>query len=110
MKILKKIFFIFLTIFLFFSLIPNILNFKNRLGLYQEIKKELEEEKKKTIELKTNIAKKKSVSEIEKTIRNKLNLLKENEVMIIIPSPTIIPQPSPTVTLTNWQKWWKVFF
>ena len=74
------------------------------------MKKDLQDEEKKQIELRTEIVKKKSVDEVEKTIRNKLNLLKENEVAIIIPSPTKSPRITPTPILANWEKWWKVFF
>lgn len=110
MKVIKKIFFILLIIFLFSSLIPNIVNYKNKISFYQQTKKEYENEKKKQIELQTEIVKKKSSYEVEKTIRNKLNLLKENEIALIIPSPTFIPKPTPTSILKNWQKWWQVFF
>lgn len=107
---LKKIFIIALFIFLLYSLLPNLLNYKNKIQFYEQIKKDYEEEKKKNIELKTQIIKKKSVDEIEKTIRNKLNLSKENEVVVIIPSPTKKLTPSPTPVLKNWQKWWQIFF
>ncbi len=107
---LKKIFLIIFLIFLFSSLLPNVLNYKNKIEFYQQIKKDYEEEKKKNIELKTKIINKKSIDEIEKTIRNKLNLSKENEVVIIIPSPTKKILPSPTPVLKNWQKWWQIFF
>lgn len=110
MAIIKKLFFILLIIFLFSSLVPNVFNYKNKLSFYQQTKKEYEAEKKKQIELKTEIVKKKSADEVEKTIRNKLNLLKENEIAIIIPSPTYAPKITPTPVLVNWEKWWKVFF
>jgi len=110
MEVIKKIFLIFLIGFLFSSLIPNIINYKNRISFYRQTKKEYEIEKKKQIELQTEIVKKKSADEVEKTIRNKLNLLKENEVVLIIPTPTDIPSPTPTPILSNWEKWWRVFF
>ena len=110
MVIIKKLLFALLVIFLFSSLIPNIVSYKNKISFYHQTKKYLEKEEKQQIELKTEIVKKKSADEVEKTIRNKLNLIKENEVAIIIPSPTKIPEVTPTPILTNWQKWWKVFF
>lgn len=110
MVIIKKVFFVLLIIFLFSSLIPNVFNYRNKMTFYQQTKKELEEEKKRQIELKTEIVKKKSVEEVEKNIRNKLNLLKENEVAIIIPLPTQYPRLTPTPILANWQQWWRVFF
>lgn len=110
MVIIKKVFFALLIIFLFSSLIPGVFNYRNKLSFYRQTKKELEEEKKRQIELKTEIVKKKSVAEVEKTIRNKLNLLKENEVALIISLPTPSPKITPTPVLANWQKWWSVFF
>jgi cell division protein FtsB len=110
MVILKKIFFVLLIIFLFSSLFPNLINYKSKLSFYQQTKDDYEKEKKKQIELKTEIVKKKSVDEVEKTIRNKLNLLKENEVALIIPSPIQSPQATPTPILANWEQWWRVFF
>ncbi|MBI5127304.1 septum formation initiator family protein [Candidatus Roizmanbacteria bacterium] len=110
MVVIKKLFFALLIIFLFSSLIPNVFNYQNKLSFYRQTKQELDEEKKRSIELKTEIVKKKSSDEVEKTIRNKLNLLKENEVALIIPSPTprpirITPTPAPIYI-----QWREVFF
>lgn len=110
MVIIKKLLFYLLLVFLFSSLIPNIINYKNKISFYRQTKENLFDEEKKQIELKTEIVKKKSADEVEKTIRNKLNLLKENELAIIIPSPTKTPQITPTPVLRNWEKWWNVFF
>ncbi len=82
MAVIKKLFFVLLIIFLFSSLIPNVFNYRNKLSFYLQTKKELETEKKRSIELKTEIVKKKSSDEVEKTIRNKLNLLKERPLLI----------------------------
>lgn len=110
MEAIKKLFFALLIVFLFSSLIPNIISYKDKISFYQQTKKEYETEEKKQIELRTEIVKKKSADEVEKTIRNKLNLLKENEVALIIPSPTYVPRPTPTPILSNWQQWIRVFF
>jgi len=48
--------------------------------------------------------------ELEKIIRNKLNMVKPDEVMVVLPNPT--PQPkvtAPTAT-PNYRQWWDVFF
>lgn len=110
MSKIKKIIFLFFAIFFIYSLFPNILNYKNKLDFYNQIKKDYEKEVKKNIELKTRIAKQKSTDEIEKNIRNNLNLTRENEVIVIMPSPKFIPSPTPTLILKNWQKWKEVFF
>lgn len=110
MQLIKKTIGIIFLIFLFSSLVKNIFNYTNKNQFYQDYKNDYEKENKKNIELKTEIAKKQSVSEVEKTIRNKLNLLKENEVAIILPVPTLtIITPTPTPA-PNYIQWWWIFF
>lgn len=92
------------------SLIKNILDYHNKYAFYQDYKNNFDKEKQNNIALKTEIRKQDSTEELEKTIRNKLNLLKPNEVAIMIPTPTpnpviIIPSPQP-----NWKLWFKLFF
>lgn len=110
MSWLKKIFFFFLIIFIFNALIKNIVSFQEKYQFYLLIKNQYENLKKKNIELKTQLLRKKDPQEIEKKAREKLNLAKENEIVIILPSPThplitFTPTPQP-----NWQKWWDVYF
>lgn len=96
MKLLKKLGIAIFLVFLFFSLTKNIFDYKKTLEFYDSFKKDYEEERKKKISLQTKILKSRDVNEIEKTIRNKLNLLKPGEIAIIIPSPTVTPTPIPT--------------
>lgn len=109
MRKVKSAVAIFFAVFLLFSLLKNIFNYKDKIKFYEDYKKDYEAEKKKNIELKTEIVKKKSVNEVEKTIRNDLNLIRPDEVAIIIPSPTlapkvVIPPPKPP-----WQMWLELF-
>lgn len=110
MKSIKNIIFLFLLLFLFSSLLKNLFGYKSKLQFYQQFKQEFEKEKKRNIELKTEVVRKKSTEEIEKTIRNDLNLLKDNEIALIIPMPTkasvfVTPTPAP-----NWRQWWELYF
>lgn len=110
MKLIKNIIFFFLLLFLFSSLLKNLFGYKSKLDFYQQFKQNFEKEKKRNIELKTEVVRKKSTEEIEKTIRNNLNLLKDNEIALIIPPPpktpiSIIPTPLP-----NWKQWRKLYF
>lgn len=109
MKTFKNILIGFLVIFLFFSLIKNILNYKDKFQFYADYKNSYEKEKKQNIELKTEIVKKQSVTELEKTIRNDLNLLKPGEVAFIIPSPTPTPVVVTPTPAPNWRQWWNLF-
>lgn len=110
MKALKNIVGIFLVVFLLFSLLKNIFNYKDKIKFYENYKQNFEEEKKKNIELKTEIVKKKSTTEVEKTIRNDLNLLKPDEIAIIIPSPTPRPVSITPTPAANYVQWWNLFF
>jgi len=109
MKIIKKVFFLIFALFLLSTLFPNIINYQRKLDFYNKIKEKLSKEEKRQTELKTEIIKKKSQSELEKIIRNQLNLSKENEIIIVLPSPNLTSTPTPTIKLTNWQKWLKIF-
>jgi len=85
---LKQIFIFIIFIFLFFSLTKNIFDYKKTIEFYNSFKKDYETEKKRKIILKTQILKSKDPYEIEKIIRNKLGLLRKDEISIIIPNPT----------------------
>lgn len=105
---MRSVRFIILLLFLMFvfsSLVRNILNYKDKLSFYQQFKKDYEDEKKRNLTLKTGILKQSDPYEIESTIRNKLNLLKEDEMDFILPQPTptkiiITPTQKP-----NWEQW-----
>ena len=110
MKLIKNIVFIFLLLFLFSSLLRNLFGYKSKLQFYQQFKKNFDKETKRNIELKTEVVRKKSVEEIEKTIRNDLNLLKDNEIALIIPSPPKISASITPTPLPNWKQWWELYF
>ncbi|HCM37155.1 MAG: hypothetical protein UV61_C0001G0079 [Candidatus Gottesmanbacteria bacterium GW2011_GWB1_43_11] len=62
--------------------------------------------------LKSKLQEVESPEFIEKQAREKLNLQKEGEVVVVLPKDLIRSQPQAAVepTLPNWQRWWKVFF
>jgi len=84
-------------------------DYRNKLQFYQQYKGEYDKEKKANITLKTEVLKKTSNTELEKTIRNKLNLLRPDEVAVMLPSPTPIPIISIPIPLPVWKQWWKLF-
>jgi len=110
MKILRKIVFFLLLLFFFSSLAKNLLDYRNKVSFYQGYREDHEKEKKRNIELKTQLLKKSDVNEIEETIRNKLNLLKPGEVAIILKQPTPTPVIITPTPLPNYLQWWEVFF
>ncbi len=85
------------------------MDYRKKYEFYQGYKQDYEKEKKNNTTLKTGIRKQDSQTELEKTIRNQLDLLKPNEVSIMIPTPTpspiiVTPTPAP-----NWQQWINLF-
>ena len=107
---MRKILLFTVVLFLFFSLSKNILDYRKTLSFYDSFKKDYEKEKKTNITLQTEILKNNDPNELEKTIRNKLSLLKNNEVAVIIPEPTPTPAPIKKPVLPIYQQWFKVFF
>ncbi|MBI2641722.1 septum formation initiator family protein [Candidatus Roizmanbacteria bacterium] len=110
MLLLKRIIYFLLILFLFSSLTKNLFDYRKKVQFYQEFKKEYEDERQKNRELKTAILKKSDLNEIEKTIRNKLNLLKPDEVAILLPQLTPTPMIITPTPLPNYRQWLDVFF
>ena len=110
MKLIKNIVLLFFLIFLFSSLLRNLFGYKSKLQFYQQFKQNFDRERKRNIELKTEVVRKKSLEEIEKTIRNNLNLLKDNEVALILPSPPKTLSQITPAPLPNWKQWWELYF
>ncbi len=110
MNALKNLFIILGVSLIFFSLIKNIFDYQKKLLFFQEFKNQAKKEQDKNRTLKTEILKSGDINNIEKTIRDKLNLSKKGEEVIILvrPTPTpvvVIPTPAPV-----WRQWWSVFF
>lgn len=110
MDLIKKLFILVIALFLLFSLTKNIFDYQKKYQFYQKFKDAYEVEKQKNNQLKTQLRKKSDVSEIERTIRDKLNLTRQGEEIIMInhptPTPTVLtPTPAP-----YWRQWWDVYF
>ncbi|CAN5160646.1 hypothetical protein BH09PAT2_BH09PAT2_01840 [soil metagenome] len=106
----RRIIVLLIASFFIMSLTKNILEYRKNLAFYDDYKNEFTKEKKRNEELKTEYVKTQDVNEFEKTVRNKLNMHKANEVILIVPQPTptiIIPTPT---ALPNYQQWVDVFF
>lgn len=75
-------------------------------------RKQVEEElARRNAELQKKAQEVESEAFIEKQAREKLNLQKEGEVVVVLPKNLgqIDPQSSPR-PLPNWQRWWELFF
>ena len=110
MGFLKNIFLVFLVIFLSSSLIRNIFDYQKKIDFYKKYQTELSQEKKKKLSLQTEVLKKTDPYELEKTIRDKLNLSKPDELSVLIPQPTPAPTKITPTPLANWQQWKNLFW
>jgi cell division protein FtsB len=110
MKRLKNIGFIFFLLFFFSLLTKSFFEYEKNVSFYESYKKDYEREKKANTQLKTEVLKKNDPNEIEKTIRNKLNLLKEGEIAVIIPSPTPAPSTPSITPPPPYKQWLALFF
>ena len=103
----KRIVIILLAIFFITSLSKNLLEYRKNISFYEDYRSEYLKEKKRNEE---SYVKTQDTYEFEKTVRNKLNLHKENEVVLIIPEPTpttFVPSATP---MPNYKQWADVLF
>lgn len=100
-----------MVIILASNLIRSFLSISQRENILKDAQDRLEEVREENQNLQRQLAKVESGEYIEKEARNKLNLGKEGEVMLILPSisPVYTPAPTPIDRSTNWQKWVKIF-
>lgn len=47
---------------------------------------------------------------VEREARNKLNLVRPGEVVVLVPSPTPLAKAIADYKDPNWKKWWKLLF
>ena len=105
----KTVFFIVL-IFLVVSLIRNVADYQHNLSFYDQTKNNFDKAVSENKELKVHKQADSSPFEVEKNLRNKQNLLRENEIIVIIPSPSPIPTPFAQPTEPPYRQWIRLFF
>lgn len=115
LKNLIALILVFLFIFILISLgrqIVTALDVGRRMDRYVEEVSQLQTENKK---LKTELAQAQKYEHIEQIARDKLNMSRPNETVVIIESQAINnvleqekPKPTPP-PIPNWQKWSKLF-
>lgn len=101
-----------LFILLALNLFRSVKNFYLRRSMIKNAEDSLQEELNQNDNLKRELAKTQSETFVEKQARDKLNLVKEGEIIVILPTilPFVEPSPTPIDTSSNFEKWWKVFF
>jgi hypothetical protein len=100
---------ILIAIFLGISLTRNIFSYSDKIRFYNELKAEHDQEKALNKKLKSDVSKSSDYFHIERQIREKLNLLQEDEVALIIPEITPSPTPQPMVEKKPYQMWAELF-
>ena len=94
----------------------NLIRSWRQLGRRGDIIKEAQDKLQEEKLLQDNLVRKlagiKSAAFVDKQIREKLNLGREGEIVVILPSVSSAAEPTPTPidTSSNLEKWIKVFF
>lgn len=107
---LKRIILGFLILFFLSSLTRNFFEYRRNVEFYQGYKKNYEDIKKRNTELKTELVKNNDPYQVEKTIRDKLNLAKQNEVAVLLQEPTPTPTVISPTPIPNHIQWYNTFF
>ncbi len=105
MKWLRLGFYIFVASFLLYSLTKNFFSYKDKVAFYEDLQEEHKKEENRNKKLKSDIQKGSDYYYVERNIREKLNLLQEDETAIIIPPITPTPTPTPIVIKKPYQQW-----
>ena len=96
-------------IILIIELSRSVMDLLDKGKIIEQTQKRLERAKAKNKELKKRLAEVQSLAFIEKQAREKLNLAREGEVVVILPKITPEPEIEEAKELANWQKWLKLF-
>ena|SRR3990167_3088603 len=93
------------AVLLLVSLSKSILSYKDKIAFNKEYEKEYAKELETYKQLKGELKKSSDSYVVEKDIREKLQLLKPNEVAVILPTISVQPSPSPTPEKKPYQEW-----
>lgn len=107
---MRKILFIIVLFFLIVSLIRNVGDYNKNLTFYDETKVNFQAAQEKNKALVIRKRSNSSDFEIEKNLRDKQSLVRDNEYMIIIPSPSPTPLPYRGPTEAPFRQWVRLFF
>ena len=100
-----------LCLLLIFNLIRTWWQLQSRGDVIKKTEEKLEQALDLHKKLERDLAKVQSPKFIEQQARNKLNLTREGDVVLMLPpiTPEIEPTPTPVDTSSNLDKWLKVF-
>jgi hypothetical protein len=107
---MRKIAFLIVLFFLLISLARNVFDYQRNISFYEETKINFEKATLKNKELILHKQANSSPFEVEKNLRNKQNLLRKNEIIVIIPSPSPIPIQAARLSEPPYRQWIRLFF
>lgn len=97
-------------VFLLYSLSKTLLDYRKKISFYDEYTNEYQTELQKNKKLKSTNIKSQDYYSVERNIREKLNLSKPGEAVVLIPKISITPTPTPTLAKPVYQQWAELFF
>lgn len=107
---IKRIILGFLILFFLSSLTRNFFEYRRNLEFYEGYQENYEEVKKRNNELKSQLVKNNDPYQVEKTIRDKLNLAKDDEIAVLLQDPTPTPTVISPTPVPNHMQWFNTFF
>lgn len=107
---MRKIVFFIVLFFLVISLIRNVADYQRNISFYDQTKNNFNKSLLENKQLKVSKQAGSSPFEIEKSLRNKQNLLRENEIIVIVPSPSPFPTPIVRPSEYPYRQWMQLFF
>lgn len=101
-----------LCLILTINVVRSYLNLSERGSILHEAELNVQKAQTRNEALKRELARVESPQYIEQEARNKLNLSKDGEIVVLLPSISPLVEPIPTISenIPNWEKWRRVFF
>lgn len=110
MRLFKRIGIGLVLLFFLSSLTKTLFEYWGNLAFYEDYRTTYEQEKKKNTELKTEALRQTDLFTIEQKARDKLNLQKPGEQVVILPSPTPTPTVMTPTPMPIYRQWAETLF
>lgn len=110
MKLVRTLILGLLSLFFLVSLTRNFFEYRRNLQFYESYKQNYEQVKHRNNELKSELVKNKDPYQVEKTIRDRLNLSKGKEVAVLMNEPSPTPTVLTPTPIPNHVQWWNTLF
>lgn len=107
---IKNAAFVLIIGFLIVSLTKNIFDYKKKVSFYTNYQTELTKEKQNNQKLQSEIKKSQDYNSVEKIIRERLNVLKPDEIAVILPKRNPTPSPVIIANKPSYIQWFELVF